>query len=476
MFLITYLRRELRRRLRQSIVVCLGLAAGIGLVIVVTATDAGVRAAQASVLHSLYGVGTDLTVSGPVPRGPAAYPLMAGGFPAAGKPFRKEALVSRGLGTLPGSSAAAISRLKDVANASGALALTDVQLWGTFPGLSGGFSGAATVPRGSIHTTTFQVEGVDTAAAGSGPLASASLAAGHGFTKSDTGADVAVLDSGYAAQHNLRPGDSVRVRGTTFKIIGTVTAPPGGAAADIYLPLARAQHLAEVGSSNSVTSALSGRVNIVYVSAASAADIPTVQAEIARLVRPSVITTTSNLAGQVTGSLASASTLAGNLGTWLAIAVLAAAFGVTSLLTTAAVGRRVREFGTLKALGWPTRRIIAQVMSESVTLGVTGGVAGASLGYAAAALVSATAPAVSATLSTAAAPSSTTSGIDGIGNQVRAAVHAARTVAVHLTAPVSAGSLALAFLLAVAGGLTAGALGSWRAARLRPAAALARVD
>ena len=60
---ITYLRRELRRRMRQAIVIAFGLAVGIGLVITVTALSAGVRNAQGAVLHSLYGVGTDVTVT-----------------------------------------------------------------------------------------------------------------------------------------------------------------------------------------------------------------------------------------------------------------------------------------------------------------------------------------------------------------------------------------------------------------------------
>src|ERR1039457_5064455 len=59
----TYLRRELRRRMRQAILISLGLALGIGLVITVTALSAGVKNAQGTVLHALYGVGTDITVS-----------------------------------------------------------------------------------------------------------------------------------------------------------------------------------------------------------------------------------------------------------------------------------------------------------------------------------------------------------------------------------------------------------------------------
>ena len=110
------------------------------------------------------------------------------------------------------------------------------------------------------------------------------------------------------------------------------------------------------------------------------------------------VTTSSDLASEVTGSLSSASSLANNLGKWLAIAVLIAAFLLASLLTMSAVSRRVREFGTLKALGWRSRRVIGQVMGESVTVGVIGGLVGVALGFAGAAIVSAVAPALSASV------------------------------------------------------------------------------
>ena len=60
---ITYLLRELRRRMRQAIFIAAGLALGVGLVITVTAASDGVSATQGTVLHSLYGVGTDVTVT-----------------------------------------------------------------------------------------------------------------------------------------------------------------------------------------------------------------------------------------------------------------------------------------------------------------------------------------------------------------------------------------------------------------------------
>ena len=59
----TYIYRELRRRHRQALLTALGLAVGVGLVVAVTAYAGGVSSAQDAVLHSLYGVGTDITVS-----------------------------------------------------------------------------------------------------------------------------------------------------------------------------------------------------------------------------------------------------------------------------------------------------------------------------------------------------------------------------------------------------------------------------
>ena len=59
----TYIYRELRRRHRQALLTALGLAVGVALVVAVTAYAGGVSNAQNQVLHSLYGVGTDISVT-----------------------------------------------------------------------------------------------------------------------------------------------------------------------------------------------------------------------------------------------------------------------------------------------------------------------------------------------------------------------------------------------------------------------------
>jgi putative ABC transport system permease protein len=75
----TYIWRELRRRMRQAVLAALGLALGVGLVITVTAASDGVKDSQATVLHTLYGVGTDITVTQPPAKGSGAGPRSASG-------------------------------------------------------------------------------------------------------------------------------------------------------------------------------------------------------------------------------------------------------------------------------------------------------------------------------------------------------------------------------------------------------------
>ena len=67
-----------------------------------------------------------------------------------------------------------------------------------------------------------------------------------------------------------------------------------------------------------------------------------------------------------------------------------------------AVCRRVREFGTLNALGWKGSRIVGQVLGESMVQGVLGAVLGVALGVLGARLIAAFSPALKATMAGAA--------------------------------------------------------------------------
>jgi len=487
----TYLRRELRRRRRQASFIAIGMAVGIGLVITVTAASAGVSNAQGSVLHALYGVGTDVTVTKAPTAGsgaPAGFGFRGRSGTPGGTKISVDNLVSRSLGSLPSSSVTSISQLRHVSAAAGGLTLTDMKISGKIPSFAagggapggGGGGGGGAGFSGNFTSDSFTVSGVDLGSGQVGPLSSGKLKSGQTFVSSDATSNVAVLDSGYATSKSLTVGSTLTIAKTSFKVIGIVAVPQGSSPPDVYIPLARAQALA----------GLAGHVNTIYVAAASAADIGGVARQISALVPGATVTTSSDLASEVTGSLASASSLANNLGKWLAIAVLIAAFLLASLLTMAAVSHRVREFGTLKALGWRSRRIVSQVVGESITIGIVGGIIGVGLGFAGAAIVSGVAPPLTASVGQTTG-SATPGGArsfggggpggfgqpgGGVGGFARAAANASHSVAVHLVASVTAQTIVLAVVLGIAGGLIAGAFGGWRAARLRPAAALARVE
>ncbi len=477
MFFLTYLRRELRRRMRQAIFIALGLAVGIGLVITVMGASSGVKAAQAKVLRALYGIGTDVTVT-TKPKPPSGHPLTGrasgagpGGSGGAtvclnGKCYTSgtiDTLVSGDHGALSAATAAKIARLGHVSAAAGGLLLTDNRI---------------VLPTSSSSQlrppTSVSVDGTDISHPHLGPLSNGRLANGRTFTAADANADVAVVDANYASANKLKTGSTVTVAKIKFTIIGIVTQPQASSPPEVYIPLQRAQALA---TDPATGKSMKNEVNTVYVTAASGAVIGTVQREIEHLLPQATVTSSADLASEVTGSAASAAKLAGALGKWLAVLVLIAAFAVASLLTMAAVARRVPEFGTLKALGWRSSRIVSQVLGESVGTGIIGGLAGVGLGFAGVAIIDKIAPKLSATIPSASGGSGLQTQIAGSGAGPTAVSPAAShaTIAVPMSASVTIGAIVLAVLLAVAGGLLAGSFGGWRAARLRPAAALARV-
>ncbi|MFE1148102.1 ABC transporter permease [Streptomyces albidoflavus] len=491
---LTYLRRELRRRRKAALVVASGLALGIALVIVVTSVTAGMQRAQDQVLGSLYGLGTDLTVtkarSAPADGERPERPTFDFDADEDGEEQSGERLVVQGLATLDAATVTTAAAQDGVARAAGGLSLTSISVDGQFRRgqvQQDGEDNSATPPNGSpgggssagpgggsggrvegggaaFGIDSFTVYGTDVTADGLGPLASSALTEGHAFTQADTDAAVAVVDSGYAQQEKLAKGDKVTVGGTEFTVVGIATADSGQAAADVYLPLKRAQTLADA----------KGKITTVYVQAADSQQVDALKAALTEKLPGTTVTSSADLADTVSGSLSTAASLAGTVGRWLSWTVLAAAFLVAGLLTTASVGRRVREFGTLKALGWRSGRVTRQIVGEAVVNGLIGGVLGIAVGLGAAYAITAAGPTLTAQLGALGGGMGGGLGRGPGGGGGPGA--GAQSLEVALTAPVSATTLALAVGLAVAGGLVAGAFGGWRASRLRPADALRRVE
>jgi putative ABC transport system permease protein len=472
MFLI-YLRRELRRRKKAALVIAMGLALGIALVITVNSVSAGMTQAQGKVLQSLYGLGTDMTVTKAQPTTTSNsrpnFKFNAKSDSSSSTQSSDQVRI-QGFETLASSTVTKVADQTGVKSAVGGLSLSVIKVDGSFTqgkaqtsggsGKPGGGGGTTKVQGGgaSFGVNSYTVYGVDTGNLAVGPLTSSKITSGKTFTSSQNNDKTAVVDSAYAKTNKLTVGKTVTISGTKFTVIGIATADSGDAAANVYIPLTRAQTMA--ASKNKVTT--------IYVQASNSKQISTVKQTIQKNISGTTVTTSADLASTVSGSLSTASNLATSVGKWLSIAVLIAAFLVAALLTSSAVSRRTREFGTLKALGWTSGRVTRQVMGESIVNGLLGGAFGIAIGLAGAYTVSAISPKLQASLG------STTGGGGGPGGGGGRQT-AAKAIEIALTAPVSVNTIALAVVLAIGGGLIAGTFGGWRASRLRPADALRSV-
>ncbi|MCT9003717.1 ABC transporter permease [Streptomyces rhizosphaerihabitans] len=484
----TYLRRELRRRRKAALVVASGLALGIALVIVVSSVSSGMEKAQGKVLQSLYGLGTDMTVTKAAAPATSTSQGPRFNFDAndsgSDKEQSSDRVMVQGFQTLASSTVAKVDSQKGVADAVGGLSLRVVRINGQFtrgqfqqnPNSGSGQrgrGGAQPSPQGTVKgggadfdVNNYSVFGTDVTKPALGPLTSSKITSGRTFKTSETNAKVVVADTSYAKEKKLKLGGTVTIKSVKYKIVGLATPDSGDAAANLYIPLQQAQTLS--GSKNKVTT--------IYVKASDSQQISGVKSTIQKNISGTTVTTSADLAKTVSGSLSTASNLASNVGKWLSIAVLVAAFLVAGLLTSSAVSRRVREFGTLKALGWKSSRVTRQVVGEAIVNGLVGGALGIALGLAGAYVVTEISPNLQAQLGSTGGgqgggPGGFGGGFGGPGRQT-----ASKALDVVLTAPVSVDTIAVAVALAVAGGLIAGAFGGWRASRLRPADALRRVE
>jgi ABC-type lipoprotein release transport system permease subunit len=516
---LTYLRRELTNRKKQTVIIAIGMALAIALVVIVSSIAGGVKAAQSSVLQSVYGVGTDITVT------KTTTPSASG----SGRPSfdfgsqsgddsdssgstdlsQSRLAVARGTSTLSAANLTTVTGTDGVKAATGVLTLENSTFSGQVQqstdgsstdssssdssgtdsstqqgppsgdsGQGGGFGG------GSFNVDSFTVTGIPVSGDAVGPLTSTELTKGRTFTAKDAGKDVVVLDASYAKSESKAVGDTVDIGGTDFEVIGIVTSTGSSSTtgSNTYIPLDTAQALAD----------LDGKVTSIYVSAESSSDVSTIKTALQKQLTTATVSTESDLASSVSGSLSTASSLVSNLGTWLSVVVLAAAFLIAILFTISGVTRRTREFGTLKAIGWSNGRITRQVAGESLVQGLIGGVLGAAAGLIGILVVNIISPTISASASsttggggagggggmpggaaTAAAGSGTTGGAPAGGFGGGASTASTTDVVLH--APVTAEVILLAIGLAILGGLIAGALGGWRASKLRPAEALRSV-
>ena len=226
-----------------------------------------------------------------------------------------------------------------------------------------------------------------------GPLSAARLTAGSALTAADAHANDVLVNSSYATAHKLSVGKKLAIGGTSFTITGIASVPQSGNPPDAYIPLAKAQSIGQASAS----ARLSGQVNSIYVSAASATDIPAVQAG-----RVTCCRRHGHRPGQP-----------GRRGDRIAGQRVQPGRQPGPLAVGRGARRRVRRGQRADHGGGippgqgvrhpegarlASRRVVGQVMGESFVIGVGGAVLGVALGYGGTALIDALAPKLTATV------------------------------------------------------------------------------
>lgn len=533
----TYLLRELSKRKKQTALISSGLAVAIALVIVVNSVGNGIKVAQQQALSGLYGIGTDISVTKttvPTFGGGMRFAFGGGAGNASGdsRVFSRSRLsTSPFTGTFTQAEVNALSSVSGVTATVSTLKLNSTTFNGQIPqfimdrtsgasgsganqqpGLGGGgfgsnnsgagstgSAGTGSAGTGSAGTgqaglgrlgggadgkggssfdvTSFTVEGVGGNTGKVGPLAAVAVKSGRNLSPSDVGSKVAVVDYGYATANKLKVGSNLTIASASVRVVGIVasTSTTANTPSNVYLPIDVAQSLS--GQSNVYSN--------LYVSADSSANLAAIKAQMLKAVKGATVSTASELASTVSGSLATASSLVNDMGGWLSVIVLLAAFITAILFTTSGVNRRVREFGTLKAIGWRSSRVVRQIVGESLVSGVIAAAAGILLGLGGVWAVNSFAPTLSATVASATQGFQRPGGFGGGGfggggfggGGFRGMGQAANS-AVNLTlhASIDPSIIWVAIGFAVLGGILAGAFGGLRAAKLSPAAALRSLD
>jgi len=526
-----YIRRGITRRRRQTFIISIGMALAVAAVVVVSAASSGIASAQSSVLESVYGVGTDLTVTASVGDPGEAQSGDAGqsggrqqfdfgegagstGDDGATNLSTTRLGVGMGTSTMTSDVLDTVASTDGVAAATGTLALTQMDFSGQVQqqddsgtqtdgsagngatdqsGLSGGPGGGQGAPGfggGSFSVGQTSILGVDPSATEVGPLTGMSVSDGTLLSSQDE--DEAVVSASYATDNDLAVGDTVSLGADAHEVtvVGILSEESSQGASDIYIPLTLAQSLSDEDDA----------VTTIYVKASGADAVDAVAASLDTELPDQTVSTQSDLANTVTGSLSSAASWIGGFGKWLTIAILVLAFLLTSLFTISSVTRRTRELGTLKAIGWSNTRVLGNVVSETLIQALVGGLAGLALGGVAILGINAAGITLSGSAdgggtggfqTGAAAPGNdgsaqtppvspgqeTTDGTATDRTSGAAGVDGATgTTSTTLVLEPSATTIELALGAGLLGGAVAGGAGAIAVSRLRPAAALRSVE
>jgi ABC-type antimicrobial peptide transport system permease subunit len=174
-----------------------------------------------------------------------------------------------------------------------------------------------------------------------------------------------ILGKRAAQSMDLQVGDTLRITGSAFRVVGIYETGTGfeDAAAVVLLQEAQAMTLRP------------RQVSVFYIKLSNPDEADSVKARIERRFPDLAISTSSGFASEE-----QLFEMLDAIG--IAIAGLAVVIGGITMTNTLfmSVFERTREVGVLRSLGWRPRRVLGLILGEAITLALLGGLMGVILG------------------------------------------------------------------------------------------------
>lgn len=313
-----------------------------------------------------------------------------------------------------------------------------------------------------IKTENYSISGVDTTKTDIGLILPSQITDGKYF---DGIEGQIIVNRSYADKQSKKVGDKIALNKVEYIVVGIVDPKLYTNTTDFYLPLAELQKI----------SGKTDRVNILLVKIANAKSVDEASKTLEQLFTGAKVINSKDTAQKVSGSLIQASNLTKKFIGVTSIIIIFAAFVIVSLLTISSINKRVREIGTLKAIGWSNAEVVRQIVSESIVLGLFGAVLGIGLGLVAIAVLNHYNISFDATVQSMNSSASNMLGRFMRPNETSQATANVET-SVQLNVAISYTILLIGAGVAVLGALVSGFFAALKVSRLKPQVALRNLE
>ena len=192
--------------------------------------------------------------------------------------------------------------------------------------------------------------------------------------------NVTLADASYATQNALSLGDSIRIVGNDFEVVGIVDTTRTGqiANANLYLPLVDAQAMAAIAPNVlAVHDMRPDDANLLFIKADQTA-AENVVVGVEEILGEKALVSSAESFGKQLGALFN---LIDRFSVLVGLGAFIFAAGILIRAVAAGIWERRREIGMMRAVGWEKKNIIQQLIGETFLIVLLGGLVGLLLSW-----------------------------------------------------------------------------------------------